>query len=125
MAKPAAASTRDDDAAIPEKSDARTDLGLTLPIFVAYHLGVVFLPIRNAADPVTSELRSLAKHSLPMYGAFTLAIGALFVGVLWMLGQRRALDVWRFVWIAFEGTLYAVLMRFAGSYVVGSLRLAP
>ena len=30
MAKPAAASAKDDDAAIPEKSDARTDLGLTL-----------------------------------------------------------------------------------------------
>src|SRR6185369_12244763 len=28
-----------------------------------------------------------------------------------------------FLWIAVEGTLYAVLMRFAGSYAVGSLRL--
>jgi hypothetical protein len=113
------------DGDLPQKSDAWTDLGLTLPIFVLYHLGVVFLPIRNAADPVTSELKALAKHSLPMYGAFTLAIGVVFVGVLWMLGQRRALSGWRFVWIALEGALYAVLMRFAGSYVVGSLRLVP
>ena len=43
---------------LPQKSDAWTDLGLTLPIFVLYHLGVVFLPIRNAADPVTHELIS-------------------------------------------------------------------
>src|SRR6185295_19383550 len=100
-------------------SNARTDLGLTLPIFVLYHLGVVFLPIRNAADPVTSELKELARHSLPMYGAFTLAIGVIFVGVLWALGQRRSLDAGRFFWIALEGTLYAVLMRFASSYVVG------
>lgn len=109
--------------AIPKKSDAWTDLGLTLPIFVVYHLGVVFLPIRNAADPVTSELKALAKHSLPLYGAMTLAIGAAFVAVLWSLGQKRALSGTRFLAIAVEGTLYAVLMRLAGSYAVGSLRL--
>ena len=124
MAKPAAAGAKDDDAAIPEKSDARTDLGLTLPIFVAYHLGVVFLPVRNAADLVTSELRDLAKHSLPMYATLTLALGALFVIALWSLGQKKALAPARFIFIAVEGALYAVLMRAAGSYVVGSLRLA-
>ncbi len=125
MAKPAAAGTKDDDdAQIAQKSDAWTDLGLTLPIFVAYHLGVVFLPVRNAADLVTSELRGLAKHSLPMYAALTLALGALFVIALWSLGQKKALAPSRFIFIALEGTLYAVLMRAAGSYVVGSLRLA-
>lgn len=123
MAKLAAADAKDD-AAIPEKSDARTDLGLTLPIFLAYHLGVVFLPVRNAADVVTSELRGLARHSLPMYATLTLALGALFVIVLWSLGQKRAFAPSRFLFIACEGALYAVLMRAAGSYVVGSLRLA-
>src|SRR3954470_22104001 len=106
---------------LTRKSDAWTDLGLTLPIFVIYHLGVIFLPIRNAADPVTAELKSLAKHSLPMYAGLTLAIGAVFVGVLWSLGQRRSLSAGRFVLIALEGALYAALMRGAGAYVVGSL----
>jgi hypothetical protein len=123
VAKPAAP-VAEDDAAIPQKSDAWTDLGLTLPIFLAYHLGVVFLPVRNAADLVTSELRALAKHSLPMYATLTLALGALFVIALWSLGQKKALAPARFIFIALEGTLYAVLMRAAGSYVVGSLRLA-
>jgi hypothetical protein len=80
--------------------------------------------VRNAADLVTSELRGLAKHSLPMYATLTLAVGALFVIALWSLGQKKALSPSRFVFIAFEGALYAVLMRAAGSYVVGSLRLA-
>src|ERR1051325_1517291 len=88
------------DQALAKRGDARTDLALTLPIFVVYHLGVIFLPIRNAADPVTSELKSLAKHSLPMYAGLTLAIGAAFVGVLWTLGQKRALSGARFAWIA-------------------------
>jgi hypothetical protein len=123
VAKPAPPVAKDD-AEIAQKSDAWTDLGLTLPIFLAYHLGVVFLPVRNAADLVTSELRGLAKHSLPMYATLTLALGALFVIALWTLGQKKALAPSRFLFIALEGTLYAVLMRAASSYVVGSLRLA-
>jgi hypothetical protein len=122
--------TSDDARALQEpeltrKSDAWTDLGLTLPIFVVYHLGVIFLQIRNAADPVTAELKSLAKHSLPMYAGLTLAIGAAFVAVLWSRGQREALSGKRFILIAMEATLYAVLMRVVGAYVVGSLRLLP
>ncbi|MCC6555291.1 MAG: CPBP family intramembrane metalloprotease [Polyangiaceae bacterium] len=107
------------------KSDPLTDLALTLPIFVLYHLGVVLLPVRNAADMVTSELRALANHSLLLYAGLTLAVGAAFVLVLWMLGRGRAFETRRFVLIAIEGALYAVLMRFAGAYAVGSLRLGP
>jgi hypothetical protein len=117
----------DDGAAVTpltRRSDRWTDLALTLPIFVVYHLGVIFLPIRNAADPVTAELRALAKHSLPAYAALTLAIGAAFVVVLWTAGRKQALDPKRFALVGVEGALYAFLMRSAGGYVVGSLRLA-
>lgn len=114
-----------DGAAIAPKSDAWTDLALTLPIFVFYHLGVVFLPVRNAADFVTTELRALASHSLLLYGAFTLAIGLAFVLVLVTLGRGQALRGRRFALVAVEGALYALLMRFTAGYVVGSLRLGP
>lgn len=107
------------------KSDALTDLALTMPIFILYHLGVAFLPIRNAADPVTAELRALAKHSLPLYAGLTVAIGAVFVLVLSILGRGHHLQTKRFALLATEGALYAILMRFAGAYVVGSLRLGP
>lgn len=116
---------KDPKASVPEKSDAWTDLGLTLPIFLLYHLGVVFLPVRNAADPVTKELTSLAEHSLLGYTGLTLAIGIAFVVVLAATGQKKALERKRFVLIAIEGTLYAMLMRFAASYVVGSMTLGP
>jgi hypothetical protein len=121
----AAAATGDDAKALAKKSDAWTDLALTLPIFLAYHMGVVFLPTRNAADPVTTELRGLADQSLPLYFGLTLAIGAAFVAVLLTVGQRKSLSASRFAMIAVEGTLYAFLMRAVGSYVVGSLRLGP
>ena len=109
---------------VTRRSDPWTDLALTLPIFVFYHLGVIFLPIRNAADPVTSELNALARHSLPAYACVTLGIGAAFVAVLWTLGRRRALEPGRFAVVALEGALYAVLIRAASTYVVGSLRLS-
>jgi hypothetical protein len=121
MAKPAAKG----DGALTRPSDAWTDLALTLPIFLTYHLGVVFLSVRNAADPVTKELQDLANHSLPMYAALTVAVGVAFVAVLAGVGRKNPLKAERFALILSEGILYAALMRFAGSYVVGSLRLQP
>ena len=114
-----------EDEGLAGKSDPWTDLGLTLPLFLVYHLGVVFLNVRNAADPVTRELRVLAHQSLPLYAGLTLAVGAAMVAVLVTLGRGKALHKKRFAFIAVEGALYAVLMRFAGAYVVGSLRLGP
>lgn len=110
---------------LARKSDPWTDLALTLPIFVVYHLGVIFLPVRNAADPVTAELHALSKHNLPAYAAVTLAIGVVFVAVLTSAGRKQALEPRRFALVAVEGALYACLMRLAGGYVVGSLRLMP
>ena len=34
----------------PKGSDPWSDLALTLPIFIVYHLGVAFLPVKNAAE---------------------------------------------------------------------------
>ncbi|MBL9109934.1 MAG: CPBP family intramembrane metalloprotease, partial [Myxococcales bacterium] len=37
---------------ISDKPGAWVDLGLTLPIFVIYHLSVIFLDVKNATDMV-------------------------------------------------------------------------
>lgn len=105
------------------KSGPWTDLGLTLPIFVGYHLGVIFLPVRNAADVVTRELVSLADNSLPAYGGLTLAIGGVYIAILVVLGRGRALHWDRFLTIALEGIIYAVAMRLVANYVVGRMTL--
>jgi hypothetical protein len=102
-----------------------TDLGLTLPIFVSYHLGVVFLPMRNAADWVTHELVALADNNLSAYGLLTLAIAAVYVGVLTMAGRGKALHWQNFGLLAVESVLYAVAMRAIAGFVVGELLLGP
>jgi hypothetical protein len=100
------------------------DLGLTLPIFVGYHLGVIFLPVRNAADLVTRELVALANNNFLFYGGLTCAIGAAYVTLLIVLGRGHALRWERFGLIAAEGVLYAVAMRLIAGYVVGRVFLA-
>jgi len=122
MAKPAAAES-EAQRFLREGSGPWADLALTLPVFVGYHLGVVFLPVRNAADVVTRELTTLAENSIWQYIGLTLGIGAAFAGVLLMLGRGHTLHSSRFVFVALEGVLYAIAMRLAGQYVVQQLAL--
>lgn len=105
-------------------SSAWTDLGLTLPIFVVYHLGVVFLPVRNAADVVTQELAALAHYDRWSYAGLTLALGIFFVSALVVLGRGQAFRWQSFAWLLLEGIVYAVAMRLVAGAVVGRLFLA-
>jgi hypothetical protein len=123
MSRDADARRENSGAAVLAPSNARTDLGLTLPIFVAYHLGVIFLPVRNAADLVTQYLVELANQSRVSYVAFTIGIGATFVTVLALLGRRQVFRWQSFAWLALEGVLYAVAMRLIAAAVVGRLFL--
>ena len=107
------------------RSNAWTDLALTLPIFALYHLGVVSLDVRNAADPLTGELTQLARHNLWLYWTLTLGIAVVLVSVCLALGRRERFETWRFGLVAFEGVAYAVLVRFAAAWVVGALPLGP
>lgn len=111
-------------AGLPAKSSARTDLGLTLPIFVIYHLGVMFLPVRNAADVVTQELVALAHHDRLAYVGLTVGLGALYAAVLLLLGRGQAFRWQSFAAVAAEGIVYAICMRVVASAVVGELFLA-
>jgi hypothetical protein len=106
-----------------EGSGPLADLALTLPIFVVYHLGVVWMDVQNAADIVTRELKNLASSSLPAYSGLTLAVGGLFAGILLVLGRGHTLRWQRFALVAAEGILYAVAMRLVASYVVGKVHL--
>lgn len=99
-------------------------MGLTLPIFVAYHLGVVWLPVRNGADWLTLRLIDLANHDLVMYGLLTVTIGACYVGVLWMAGRGQALRTSAFVWLMLEAISYAIAMRMVAGYVVGKVAMS-
>ncbi|MCC6526179.1 MAG: CPBP family intramembrane metalloprotease [Polyangiaceae bacterium] len=107
------------------KTDPLTDLLLTVPVFLVYHVGVVTLGVRNAADPLTAELVKLARHNTWLYWTLTLGIGVVLASVLLALHRKERFESWRFGMVAVEGVVYAVLMRFGAGWVVGALPLGP
>lgn len=116
--------TPDPQSPVRSRDNAWTDLVLTLPILILYHVGVVFLPVRNAADWTTSLLIDFSEKSLFYYFLFTATVAAAVVVFFLVIGQKRALRWQRFAMIAVEGTLYAIAMRLIAGFVVGQLRLS-
>ena len=97
------------------------DLGLTLPVFIVYHLGVVFLHLRNGTDLLTGPLLDLAEGNRAMYLLITAGIGVVFAAIFALLGRGQTFRPAKFVQISIEGLAYAVLLRLGASYVVGNL----
>ncbi|WP_394844625.1 CPBP family glutamic-type intramembrane protease [Pendulispora brunnea] len=107
--------------ALTEKPGAWIDLALTLPLFLAYHAGVVFLKIQNATDVVTPALVQLAEGNRAVYLLITASIGVVFAGIFGWLGRGQAFRSSKFAQVIVEGAFYAIVMRVAGSYVVSNL----
>lgn len=97
------------------------DLGLTLPVFLVYHFGVVFLHLRNGTDLLTGPLMQLAEGNRGMYLLITAAIGVVFAGVFAALGRGQVFRPAKFAQIAIEGVVYAIAMRMGAAYVVGNI----
>jgi hypothetical protein len=100
---------------------AWVDLGLTLPVFLVYHLAVVFLGVQNATDMVTGTLLRLSEGDKTKYLLATLAIGVIFAGTFALLGRGQAFRPQKFVQILVEGAVYAFVMAFVANFVVGSI----
>ena len=107
------------------KPGAWTELALTLPVFLAYQLGVVFLDVRNATDVVSAELLELSHGDRLTYLGITALLGIVMVGVFAVLGRGQAFQTRKFVQIGVEGAAYAVAMSTVASWVVGKLFAGP
>jgi hypothetical protein len=101
------------------------DLALTLPVFLAYQIGVVFLNVRNASDAVTSRLLELSRGDRWTYFELTVAIGAAMVAVFAILGRGQTFRVRKLVQIVVEGAAYAFAMGAVTSWVVGKIFAGP
>jgi Type II CAAX prenyl endopeptidase Rce1-like len=106
---------------LADRPGAWVDLGLTLPIFLVYHLAVVFLGVHNATDVVTGTLLSLSAGDTSKYLLSTLCIGVIFAGTFALLGRGQAFRPRKFLQILIEGAIYAFVMAFVANVVVGSL----
>src|ERR1700733_7343771 len=103
------------------KPGAWGELALTLPVFLVYQLGVVFLNVRNATDLVTAELMTISHGDRALYLGLTLSIGVILCAVFAVLGRGQALHGRKIIQIAIEGAAYAIAMSAATSWIVGKL----
>jgi hypothetical protein len=106
---------------LTSKPGAWAELALTLPIFLVYQLGVVFLNVRNATDMVTSRLMEIAHGDRLTYLGLTISIALVMFGMFAVQGRGQALRGSKIVQIMIEGAAYAIAMSTATSWIVGKL----
>ncbi len=116
---------RADPSTLAAKPGGWTELALTLPVFLVYQLGVVFLNVRNATDLVTAQLLELAHGDRATYLGLTAGTGLALMFVFGLLGGRQSFRIGKIVQIAFEGAAYAIAMGAATSWVVGKIFAGP
>ncbi len=101
------------------------DYALTLPVFLAYHVGVVFLGgIRNATDLVTPWFLSLTSSSLLLYfGLVLFSFLAFTLGFAVAAKSEKSLvlDRGKYLQVVVEGAVYALLLRTIASLFVRTL----
>lgn len=100
-----------------------------MPVFVVYHVGVLFLDVRNGADLLTRAMLELIESSPLAYVALTLSIAGGFVWAARSLRPTAKLSTrtLRDVWI--ESVVLALLMAlvvgWATAHIVSNASLAP
>jgi hypothetical protein len=94
------------------------DLFLTSPVFVAYHLGVVFLSVRNGMDPITDAMLSVLHRSLAAYLGITVLIGAGLYAAIRFTKTGGKLKPIVFLGRVAEAAVYAILMMLVARSVV-------
>lgn len=103
------------------RHDALTSLVLTIPVFLAYHLGIVLIDRRNGVDLVTTLTLQLLSSSVWAYVGVTLGYAAALV--LAALAMKRGHTVRpRALWpVLAESTLWSVAMAVSVGWAVRQL----
>src|SRR5579864_9494883 len=104
---------------LTSKPGAWAELALTLPVFLLYQVGVVFLNVRNATDMVTAQLMTFSHGDRLLYLGLTVSIGVVLCAVFAVLGRGQVLHGRKILQIAIEGAAYAMAMSAATSWIVG------
>ena len=110
---------------LASKPGGWTELALTLPVFLVYQLGVVFLNVRNATDLVTVRMLALAHGDRLTYLELTSGVGLALMFVFALIGRGQGFRPSKILQIALEGTAYAIAMGTATSWIVGKMFAGP
>ncbi len=87
------------------RPDAFVEVAMTAPVFVVYHLGLLFVDVQNGADWVTGLLLRLLDSSRLGYAAFVPALG----GAMLLVARRATREPEALLGrIVAEGALFAL-----------------
>jgi hypothetical protein len=91
--------------------DPLTGVVLTIPIFLVYHLGILFVDLRNGADLVTATMLRVLDRSILGYVAITVAVAVgLFVAGRFLRKGHHEIDRHALVRVVSESAIWAALM---------------
>jgi hypothetical protein len=98
--------------------DPLTSLVLTIPVFLVYHLGILFVDLRNGADLVTGSALQLIHFSVLGYVALTVAVAVGLFAAGSRLRRAHEIDRRALVTVVSESAIWAGLMMIVVGGVV-------
>ncbi len=91
-----------------KRYDPLTSLVLVVPVFLIYHLGILFMDRRNGVDMASTVFFGILKQSVGVYVGVTVAIAAALIGAGFYLRKKGKARVFAFVPVLAESTLWAI-----------------
>ena len=115
--------------AVRRRPDPLTSLVLTIPVYLVYHLGILFVDMRNGVDLVSNLTLELLHASVSGYIAVTLGVAAGLMVAVWFMRRHGKVKPAALMPVLIESTLWALVMLasvgWATQRVVASLSLGP
>ena len=101
--------------------DPLASLYLTIPVFLVYHLGILFLDSRNGVDLVSQALLRILDHNVLAYALVTFGYAAGIMIAVGILRRRCELQTAAWLPILGESVLFAVLHLVGASWMTHQL----
>ena len=107
-----------------KKQDVLTQLVLTMPVFLIYHLGILLMDTRNGVDFATNIFLSLLNASVVGYVAVTLVFALGLILVASRLRKTNRVRLSAFVPLLLESSLLAVGMLLSVGWFVSQVSMS-
>lgn len=106
---------------LKRRHDPLTSLLLTIPIFLLYHLGILFISLRNGVDLVSGLTFRLLEHSLSAYVGVTIGYAVAIVMAAYFLRQKGKIRASDWGPVLAESTLLAAVMSVTVGWATAQL----
>lgn len=106
---------------LTHRHDPLTSLLLTIPVFLVYHLGIVFIDMRNGVDLVSGLTYRLLQHSLLGYIGVTVGYAVAIAAVVFVLRKKGKIKPAEWLPVLGESVVLAVIMSFTVGWATSQL----